>query len=311
MLTIFQSRNDNIVCLSTNDMEKGSWINLVNPSEEELQTVAQNTGIYYDFLKYPLDDEELPRVEIEDNNQVLIIINVPAFHKKDLIYDTFPLGIVLTEDYFVTICLQPIDILKEFAQGKIKGLATFKKTRFVFQIMQKTANLYLKYLREINKKTDEIEYELQKSMRNKELIRLLDLEKSLVYFTTSLRSNEKVMEKLLRGKTLKMYEEDQDLLEDVIIENKQAIEMADIYSNILSGMMDAFASIISNNLNIVMKFLASITIVLALPTMVASFFGMNVQIPFQNSPHGFFIVLSISLVLSVLSVMFLIKRNMF
>ncbi|ATW26980.1 magnesium transporter CorA family protein [Candidatus Formimonas warabiya] len=309
MLKIYLTKNDEII--STDEMEKGSWIHLINPSEEELHRVTESTGITYDFLKYPLDDEERPRVEVEDNNQVLIIVNVPTIQQKDVMYDTIPLGIVLTEDYFVTVCLQHIDFLKEFSQGKVKGLATFKKTRFVFQIMHRAASLYLKYLREINKKTDEIESELQKSMRNKELIRLLDLEKSLVYFTTSLRSNEKVMEKLLRGKALKMYEEDQDLLEDVIVENKQAIEMADIYSNILSGMMDAFASIISNNVNIVMKFLTAVTIVVALPTMVASFFGMNVDLPFQNSAYGFFIVLGISLILSVLSIMYLTKRNMF
>jgi magnesium transporter len=226
-------------------------------------------------------------------------------------YDTIPLGIVITEDHIVTTCLEDLSILHDFSQGKVKGLATFKKTRFVFQILYKNASLYLKYLREINKKTNEIELELHKSMRNQELIRLLNLEKSLVYFTTSLRSNELVMEKLLRSKTIKMYEEDQDLLEDVIIENKQAIEMADIYSNILSGMMDAFASIISNNLNIVMKFLAAITIVLALPTMVASFFGMNVPVPFQESPHGFVIAVGISTLLSAFGVMYLAKKDMF
>jgi len=308
MLNFYNSFNEEII--NTPTFEKGTWINLVCPSDEELQYVSEIASINYDFLKYPLDDEERPRVETEEN-QVLIIVNVPITQQKDVIYDTFPLGIVLTEDCIITVCLREIDILREFFQGKIKGLATYKKTRFVFQIMQKTATLYLKYLREINKKTDEIELELHKSMRNKELIRLLDLEKSLVYFTTSLRSNERVMEKLLRSKTIKMYDEDQDLLEDVIVENKQAIEMADIYSNILSGMMDAFASIISNNLNIVMKFLAAITIVMAIPTMVASFFGMNVPVPFQNSSHGFFIVLCISLILSALSIFYFFRRNMF
>ncbi|MDD2497236.1 MAG: magnesium transporter CorA family protein [Desulfitobacteriaceae bacterium] len=306
MINIYRTVNDELVQLQS--PEKGAWINITNPSEEELQHAAAMTGIFYDFLKYPLDDEERPRVEIEDN-QLLIIISVPIIYQASVMYDTIPLGIIITNDYITTVSLQNIDIITAFSQGKVKGMATYKKTRFVFQLMQKASILFLNYLREINKKTDEIELELHKSMRNQELIRLLDLEKSLVYFSTSLRSNEKVMEKLLR--TLKMYEEDHDLLEDVIIENKQAIEMADIYSNILSSTMASFASIISNNLNIVLKFLAAITIVVSLPTMVASFFGMNVALPFESSPHGFLIVLGMSLALSGLSIWYLIKRNMF
>jgi magnesium transporter len=306
VINIYLSVNDELVQIKS--PEKGAWINIINPSEEELEHAAAITGIFYDFLKYPLDDEERPRVEIEDN-QLLIILNVPIIYQASVMYDTIPLGIIITNDYITTICLQNIDIVTDFAKGKVKGMATYKKTRFVFQLMQKASILYLKYLREINKKTDEIELKLHKSMRNQELISLLDLEKSLVYFSTSLRSNEKVMEKLLR--TLKMYEEDHDLLEDVIIENKQAIEMADIYSNILSSTMSSFASIISNNLTIVMKFLAAITIVVSLPTMVASFFGMNVSLPFENTPHGFLIVLGISTALSGLSIWYLIKRNVF
>lgn len=310
MLKIYLTSNGTL--LTPDSLTKGAWINLVNPTEHELAHVAASTGIFSDFLRYPLDDEERPRLEIEDN-QTLIILNVPTVFKEDgsTAYDTMPLGIIITEDYLVTVCLQDLDILRDFSQGKVRSMATFKKTRFVFQVMQKTAVLYLKYLRDINKKTDEIELELHKSMRNKELIRLLEFEKSLVYFSTSLRSNETVMEKILNAKTLKMYEEDHDLLEDVIVENKQAIEMADIYTNILSSMMDAFASIISNNLNIVMKFLASITIVVSLPTMVASFFGMNVDLPFQHSPSGFAIILCISLGLSLFSILYLKKRNIF
>ncbi|MDK2820970.1 MAG: magnesium transporter [Clostridia bacterium] len=307
MLAIYNSVEDKIT--KVDQFQKGAWINLVNPTEEEIGIVARQTGIYPEFLKYPLDEEERPHMEIEDN-QILIIIAVPVVENKIGNYTTIPLGIVVTENFIVTICLEELSMLEGFINNKVKGLATFKKTRFVFQIFYYNALLYLKYLREIDRRTDEIERELQKSMRNKELIRLLDLEKSLVYFTTSLRSNEIIMERILRGKILKMYEEDQDLLEDVIIENKQAIEMADIHSNILSGMMDAFASIISNNLNIVMKFLTAITIILALPTMVASFFGMNVPVPFQNSPHGFMFAIGISVFLSFAGIVYLIKKDM-
>ena len=157
-----------------------------------------------------------------------------------------------------------------------------------------------------------IEHELHKSMKNKELIELFDLEKSLVYFTTSLRSNEMVLEKMLRLESIKKYPEDRELLEDVIIENKQAIEMANIYSNILNGTMDAFASIISNNLNIVMKTLTSITIVMSVPTMIASFYGMNVEgMPLANMPHSFFIIISMSFIISVLIAIFMIKKKLF
>jgi magnesium transporter len=170
---------------------------------------------------------------------------------------------------------------------------------------------FLRYLRYIDKKTDDVEKQLHKSMKNKELFKLLDLAKSLVYFTTSLKSNETVLEKLLRGRYLKMYEEDQDLLEDVIIENKQALEMANIHSSILSGMMDAFASVISNNLNIVMKFLTSVTIVMAIPTMVSSLFGMNVALPMQNNPLAFLYLVLISLGVSAGAVYYLYKKQMF
>ncbi len=307
MLTIFQTVNDTTVKIDT--LEEGAWVNLVNPTEEEIQLIAQQAGIYTDFLKYPLDDEEIPRVEAEDE-QLMIIINVPIKRKEDVIYDTIPLGIVINDDYVITICLEDINLEQDFAGNKMKSMATFKKTRFVFQLFQKQTSLYLKYLREINRQNEQIERELHKSMRNKELINLLNMEKSLVYFTTSLRANEKVMQRLLRGKTLKMYEEDSDLLEDILIENRQAIEMADIYSNISSGTMDAFASIISNNLNIVMKFLAGITIVLSIPTMIFSFFGMNVPLPLESSIWGYFAIIIICVIACILIAYWLKKKDM-
>jgi len=309
MLKAYKSISEDEI-IEVQSFEKGTWINLVNPSEEEIKIVSEQTGIYIELIRYPLDEEERPHIEFEDN-QLLILINIPVIRPRNVVYETIPLGIIVTEDHIVTVCLEEVDIIKDFCLKKVKGFATFKRTRFVFQILFKTAAMYLKYLREIDKKTDEIELELHKSMKNQELIKLLNLEKSLVYFTTSLRSNEIVMEKLLRGKLIKMYEEDQDLLEDVIVENKQAIEMANIYSNILSGMMDAFASLISNNLNIVMKFLAAVTIVLALPTMVASFFGMNVALPFQESPYGFVIIVLLSVALSGSAIVYLVKKDMF
>lgn len=310
MIAVYNTRNNTMIETGRPE-EKGSWINMINPTEEEIAYIAKAINLEGDyFIKDALDDEERPRIEIEDK-QILVIINVPIIQNSRVIYETIPLGIILTEDHFVTVCLQEAEVLKEFVSGKVRGLETYKKTRFLFQILYKSASLYLFFLRDIDKKTNEIESALHKSMKNKELIGLLNLQKSLVYFTTSLKSNERVMEKLLRTKVLKLYEEDEDLLEDVIIENKQAVEMAETYSNISSSMMDAFASIISNNLNMVMKFLASITIILALPTMLASFFGMNVKIPLQASDHGFAIVIGMSVILCLGGVVFLAKKEMF
>ena len=309
MLKIYLS-NEKEELLRISHFEKGSWINLSKPTEEETGITVLKTGVSSHLLQYPLDEEERPHLEVEEN-QLLIIIDVPIPTEKDIMYETIPLGIVVMDNFIITVCLENVDTIEDFISQKVKGMATYKKTRFVFQILHQTASLYLKYLRQIDKRTDEVERELHKSMKNKELINLLNLEKSLVYFTTSLRANEIVMEKLLRGKVIRMYEEDEDLLEDVIIENKQAIEMANIYSNILTGTMDAFASLISNNLNIVLKFLAAITIILALPTMVASFFGMNVPLPWEDSPHGFALVLGISVIISGLSAYYLAKKNMF
>ena len=213
---------------------------------------------------------------------------------------------------YVTLCLEESPVLRAFANKRVREFYTFKKTRFVFQILYRNATSYLRYLRIIDRKSDQIEEKLHISQKNSELIELLELEKSLVYFTTSLRSNEVVLEKLLRTEKIRKYPEDEDLLEDVIVENKQAIEMANIYSNILSGMMDAFASVISNNLNIVMKLLATVTIVLSIPTMIASFFGMNFDvIPLGHNPYGFVITIVITLLISLLVALFFRKKNLF
>ena len=195
-----------------------------------------------------------------------------------------------------------------FPGKKIRNFQTYKKTRFIFQILYLNSSYFLSYLKQINKETEIAEYILKNSMKNKELLKLLSLEKGLVYFTTSLKSNEIVMEKTMRGKIIKLYEDDEDILEDAITENRQAIEMAQIYSNILNGTMDAYASIISNNLNGVMKFLTSITIVLAVPTMISSFWGMNVNLPFQNSSYGFVAMILIAVALT-LGVTWWLKRK--
>lgn len=296
------------------EIEKGSWVNMINPTEDEIKNVCKSVKIKEDFIRYSLDYEEKARIDEEDEDgTILFIVDVPIIEKeKDVeVYTTMPLGmIVVRDEYFITVSLKRNLIIDNFEKKRVKGFSTYKKSRFLLQIMFLNASHYLTYLKQINKETEIAETILKNSMKNRELLKLLSLEKSLVYFTTSLKSNELVMEKTLRGKILKLYDEDEDILEDAIIENKQAIEMSQIYRDILNGTMDAYASIISNNLNGVMKFLTSITIILAIPTLIASLWGMNVPVPLQNHPYGFIILLFICIVVTVIAIFLLKKRDL-
>ena len=297
------------------EMQPGCWIALTNPTASEIIDIADTYQIDSDHLRAPLDEEERSRIEVEDE-YTLILVDIPSIEErngKDW-FVTIPLAIITTKDVLITVCLEETPVLTSFMDGRVRDFHTFMKTRFILQILYKNATQFLQYLRIIDKKSEVIERKLHQSQKNEELIELLELEKSLVYFTTSLRSNEVVLEKLLRIEKIKKYQEDTDLLEDVIVENKQAIEMANIYSGILSGTMDAFASVISNNLNIVMKFLATVTIVLSIPTMIASFYGMNVNshgMPFADSPYGFAIVLGLTLLLSLFVAYIFNKKDLF
>lgn len=311
MLNIFKSIDDTLFTLA--EIEDGAWINLVAPTPEELERIEDELSVDGDFLRAALDDEETARLESE-NDQVLILVDTPYVEKTDdhIIYETLPLGIIITDKNIITVCLKNSIVLDQFEKNSIRTFYTYKKYRFLYQLLYKNAQRYLLYLRQIDKMSNLVEKQLHQSMKNKELFQLLDLEKSLVYISTSLSANQVVLEKILRLNIIKKYTEDEDLLEDVIIENKQAIEMANIYSGILSGTMDAFASIISNNLNIVMKLLTSITILMAIPTMFSSFFGMNViNMPFATSPFGFWIVLGISVVTAIIVGIILLKKNLF
>lgn len=295
------------------EVKKGCWINMVNPTEEEIKKVCRAVKIEEEFIRYPLDYEEQARIDQEDD-AVLFVIDVPTveYDKGNKIYTTMPLGmIVVRDDFFITVCLKDTKVIESFEAGIIKGMYTYKKTRFILQILYYNASHFLNLLKQLNKETEIAESVLQKSMRNKELLKLLSLEKGLVYFSTSLRSNEAVMERTLRGKIVKMYEEDEDILEDAIIENKQALEMSKVYRDILNGTMEAYSSIISNNLNSVMKYLTSVTIILSLPTMIGSFWGMNVKLPFADDPLAFLILIGISIVISIIVAIFLRKKDMF
>lgn len=258
--------------------ENNCWINVVNPDEREVNALIEQFDLEPDFIRAALDEEESSRIENE-NGSTLIIFDMPYVDKRDgnIIYTTMPIGIIVTPTNVITVALRENLILSEFAQGVVKNVNTALKTQFVLYIILRVSSKYLHYLKQIDHMSNYIEHELRLSMKNKELISLLDINKSLVYFSTSLKADEVTLEKMMRGRLIRLYEEDQDLLEDVLIEIRQAIEMANIYSSVLSGTMDAFASVISNNLNIVMKALSGITIVISVPTIVSGIYGMNIN----------------------------------
>ncbi len=313
MVKVYNSDVETNELKISKDFKKGSWINMVNPTDDEIKKVCKEVKIEEEFIRYSLDYEEKARIDSEEGEVTLFIVDVPIIEKdkKSEIYTTMPLGmIVVRDDFFITVSLKKSIVIDAFEKKRIKAFSSYKKSRFIFQIMLTNATYYLSYLKQINKETQIAESTLQNSMKNKELLKLLDLEKSLVYFTTSLKSNEIVMEKTLRGKIIKLYDEDEDILEDAIVENKQAMEMSTIYSDILNGTMDAYASIISNNLNGVMKLLTSITIILAIPTLISSLWGMNVPVPLQDHPYGFIILLLICLVVTIITILILKKRDL-
>ena len=278
-------------------VQDGCWVNLTYPSEDELNTVAVTLGVEPSFLRAALDEEETSRIDTEDG-QTLIIIDVPAVEKDDaVVYSTLPLGIIVTDKHIITVCLKETSILKDFQDGLVRFAETQKRTSFILYMLLQVAKRFLQYLKQIDKIYNYMERQLYKSQRNKELIQLLDLEKSLVYFNTSLKANEVTLEKILRGRIITLYEEDHDLLEDVLIEVRQAIEMANIYS------------VISNNLNVIMKVLTSITILLTIPNIFFSFYGMNVA----NLPLDQFwwFPLALSGVVILVVAIILKKRDLF
>lgn len=262
------------------EIADGCWINMVRPSSEELAHVIETLHVEPDFVRAALDPEESSRVEVEEE-QVLMIVDIPTVEREadengGQIFGTLPLGIIVVENAVITVCLQETSVTRSIAEGVVKDIHTALKTRFVFQLLLRVAGRFLKYLRLIERNFSKVERRLYDSMKNEELIQLLGLSKSLVYFSTSLKANEVTMEKMLRGRILKLYEDDRDILEDGLIEIRQAIEMAGIYSSILSGTMDAYASVVSNNLNIIMKVLTVITIIMTIPNIIFSFYGMNI-----------------------------------
>lgn len=295
--------------------EAGCWISLIAPTETEISDIEDDMGIDRDYIRAALDEEEPSRIE-SDDGVTLIVVDYPVAEQdgdldNTLQYYTTPMSIIITDRNVITVSAKTNVVLDELSKGVVKGIRPDLRTRFVFTILLRIAARYLQYLKQIDKISNYVEGKMYLSMKNKGLIQLLGLEKSLVYFSTSLKSNEAVLEKLMRGRYLKLYEEDQDLLDDVIIEVKQAIEMTNIYSNILNGTMDTFASIISNNLNIIMKRMTTITIILTMPTIVFSFYGMNLGDAANGLPLAnvwFPIALSVVLAVGVGVLMSIIQK---
>lgn len=294
----------------------GAWINLVNPSQSESMEVADRYNIDIADLRAPLDAEETSRISIEDDYK-LIVVDVPISEERNnkTYYVTIPLGIVITDEVVITTCLEDLPLFDFFINRRFRNFYTFMKSRFVFQILNRNAAIYLAALRQIDRKSEEIESQMHESTRNEELIELMELEKTIIYFKASLKMNERIVKKLVASSyLLKKYEEDEDLLEDTLVETQQAIEMADIYGDILKGMTDTFGSIISNNQNTIMKTLALATMVLSVPTMIFSAYGMNFkgnELPFNGIEHAFFWVILFAFSLSSLLIIYFIRKKWF
>lgn len=308
MLTIYKTTEQGLEQLES--IANGTWVKAIDPTPEEVQKLV-DWGIDADYINYSLDLDEMPRME-RDEDYTFILIRIPHSQPdSDIPYTTIPLGIMIKGNIIVTICRYEKDMFKVLANGKYRLLKTGKRYRFALYIFLETATRYLTHLREINRITEVVEDQLQKSTRNREVLELLKYQKSLTYFATALRSNEVMMERVQRTQIFNYYEEDQDLLEDVLTENQQAIQMTNINTEILSSMMDAFASIISNNLNGVMKVLAALTIILNLPTIVAGFYGMNVKLPGEDHPLAFLTVFGIAIGLTAIATLIFYKRDWF
>ena len=307
MIEIFKSSKGELI--PTKKPGKGCWINLICPTEEELSKVNQIVNIPQDVISSLKDMDEMPDME-KDENLLFIITRTPQKNSNnaELEYSTIPLGIILIDNYLITLCFNENDIITRLKTQKIY---TAKKIQTTLKILLISAKTYLSYLNMINKKVHIIQDGLEKTMKNEDILGLLNIQKSLVYFSTSLKSNQFLIERLTKTKVFTQFEHDKELLEDTTEENKQAIEMANIYSNILRGMTDTSASLISNNLNTVMKLLTSITLILMLPTLIASIYGMNIDLPFQKSPYAFLITMGVSVALSIIGVIILWKNKLF
>lgn len=315
MLQVYKKINKALVTVEPELITEGycfaeQWVHMSNPTDKEIELVSSSTHIPEDMIKAALDAEERARIDKEDGI-LMSVTDIPITEEDDdhYTYSTLPFGFMANGETVVTVCLNETSIIYDLMSGRyIKDFNIHKHTRFLLQLQYVISKKYLQYLKQIDRASQRVQTELEKSMKNQELIEMLDLEKSLVYFSTSLRANTVVLDKV--PKLVKFFEEDEDLWDDVLIENKQAIEMANIYRDILSGTMDAYASIISNNLNVVMKILTSLTLLIAIPSMIGAFWGMNTGVPFEGEQWGFWVVIGISVVICAITAILLWKKRM-
>lgn len=308
MIRIYKTDNDNLC--EINEIVPNCWIDLMNPTEAEIDRVVLYTKIDRDLITKMLDENELPRIETS-GDATLIVIDAPVVTEDDEDeYATYPLGVIMSErNYVVTVSTRKVTVLHDFRHEHVKNFRTAKKSRFLIQILGKTSAEYLKILNKVYKEIESKEGKLEKSTSNEDLIDLLATEKTLVYFTTSLKENDLVLERLTTGSAVKLFEGDADLLEDALIENRQAIDMANIYRDILSSITGTYATVVSNNLNDVMKFLAGITVVLSVPTMISSFMGMNVPFGTFDDSNMSWLILLVASVLASAVVFLWMKRK--
>ena len=296
--------------------EPGAWIHLVNPSQEEAMKVAERFNIDIQDLRAPLDVEETSRIDVEDD-YTLILVDIPTQEERNnkSYYVTIPLGIIVTDEVVVTTCLENISLMDDFLNHRVRNFYTFMKTRFVFQILYRNAQLYLTALRSIDRQSDKLEAQLENATKNEHLIDMMELEKSIVYLKASLKMNERIVKKLTgNASSLKKYIEDEDLLEDTLVETQQAIEMAGIYENVLNAMAETSASIIGNNQNTIMKTLALMTMALDIPTVIFSAYGMNFKnnsMPLNDLDNAFWIILFIAAFGSSCVVIYFIRKKWF
>ena len=323
MVTIAYNNQNKIVEHSEEEIKeltslKDKWVHMINPSDKEIEWVEDLTGIPGDVLKSALDEDERARIEKDD--ELLILVDIPIVEDDEdtggVVYNTLPLGIIVKDKTIVTVCLKDSSVIRDFLLGRVKDVVINKSARFVFRLLLSIATKYLAYLRQIDKTSQHIQTELHKSMKNKGLNGLLDIQNALVYFSNSLRANNNVIDKLIKSNSyLPKYEEDQDLIEDVGIESMQALETCNTFRDILESTMAAYSSVISNNLNNVMKVLTSITFIMSVPTVIGSLFGMNLDgIPGNSGtgkfPFAFLIVCIISFVCAIVCAVIMKKKKL-
>ena len=312
MKRIFKTVDDHLIECTT--LEKGSWVHLLNPTREEVEGLTTRFHLDPTYLPAALDEEESARIDYDpDKQQTLILVDIPYVDTEGsgYVYSTIPLGIILVDEVIITVCTRDTPIISDFTEERIRNFWTFKRPRFILQLLHRNAGRFLSYLKQIDKSSMLVQEKLEKASRNQELLQMMKLEKSLVYFNTSLKGNALVLERLMRQDVLKRYPEDTELLEDVIIENKQAIEMCSIYRDIMSNTTEAFASVISNNLNITMKMLTSLTVLLSIPTIIASLWGMNVPVPLEGTSWGFWALVALSGLAVLVATIYMSRKNMF